>query len=63
MCTQYQELRKEWTKGAGRDNSKVESLLEQLKFSLTTLSFLPTKDKADNKQELTVSRDTLEMGA
>lgn len=63
VCAQYQELSKEWTKGAGRDKAKVGSLLEKLKFSLTTLSFLPTKDKAANKQELTVSRDTLEIGA
>jgi len=64
VCKQYQELSREWTKGVARDNQKVAGLLEQLKFSLTTLAFLPTKEeKGANKQELTVSRDTLEIGA
>jgi len=64
VCKQYQELSKEWAKGSGRDNAKVGGLLEEMKFSLTTLAFLPTKSETGpNKQELTVSRDTLEIGA
>merc|ERR1712179_690451 len=52
-----------WAKGKNRDSSKIGTLLTQLKFSLTQLAFLPTKDQEANIQELAVSRDTLEIGA
>jgi len=63
VVTEYQELSKEWAKGKNRDSSKIGALLTQLKFSLTQLAFLPTKDQEANIQELAVSRDTLEIGA
>merc|ERR1712025_782144 len=53
----------EWAKGKNRDSTKIATLLTQLKFSLTQLAFLPTKDQEANIQELAVSRDTLEIGA
>merc|ERR1711872_519288 len=49
--------------GKNRDSAKISTLLTQLKFSLTQLAFLPTKDQEANIQELAVSRDTLEIGA
>jgi len=62
VCAQYQELSKEWTKGGNKDLKKIGGMLEELKLSLTTLSFLPTAQGA-SVQELTVARDTLEIGA
>ena len=42
----------------------MSNLLGQLKISLTCLSFLPVSaDQQASIQELTVSRDTLEIGA
>ena len=43
----------------------MSNLLGQLKISLTCLSFLPVSadQQAASIQELTVSRDTLEIGA
>ena len=43
VVAQYQDLSKEWAKGASRDLAKVGNQLEQLKLSLMKLSFLPTK--------------------
>ena len=63
VVTEYQELSKEWAKGKNRDTAKIATLLTKLKFSLTQLTFLPTKDQDANIQELAVSRDTLEIGA
>jgi len=63
VCAQYQELSKEWTKGAGRDLGKVGMMLAELKLSLTCLSFLPGAGESASVQELTVARDTLEIGA
>ena len=41
----------------------MSNLLGQLKISLTCLSFLPVSgDQPASIQELTVSRDTLEIG-
>ena len=78
-AAQYQELNTEWNKGKNRNRSKVfiyilpsthshyivgvqmSSLLSQLKVSLTSLSFLPTG--AADPKELTVARNTLEIGA
>jgi len=59
----YQDLSKEWGKGKDRDVSKVGKLLNQLKMSLTTLSFLPTGEEKQDVKQMTVSRDTLEIGA
>jgi len=59
----YQDMNKEWAKGASRDLDKVGTYLEKLKLSLTQLSFLPTKGEESTIQELNVSRDTLEVGA
>jgi len=59
----YQDMSKEWAKGAGRDLDKIGTYLEKLKLSLTQLSFLPTKGEEATIQELNVSRDTLEIGA
>jgi len=59
----YQDLSKEWGKGAGRNLDKVGTYLEKLKLSLTQLSFLPTRGEDSTIQELNVSRDTLEIGA
>jgi len=64
VVKQYQDLSKEWSKGSStRDLAKCGKLLAELKFSLTELSFLPTKEEDASKQELIVSRDTLEVGA
>jgi len=63
VVTEYQQLSQEWAKGKSRDSAKISALLTQLKFSLTQLTFLPTKDQEANIQELAVSRDTLEIGA
>ncbi|XP_023319554.1 26S proteasome non-ATPase regulatory subunit 8 [Eurytemora carolleeae] len=63
VVSQYQELSKEWSKAQNKDLTKIGKLLEQLKLSLTQLSFLPTKGEEASVQELTVSRDTLEIGA
>lgn len=60
---EHTALTKEWGKGAKMDRAKVAQHLEKLKLMLTKLSFLPTKNEAANIQELTVSRDTLEVGA
>ena len=60
--SKYQELSKEWSKGKNRDSAKVSTLLTKLKFSLTQLTFLPTKDQEANIQELAVSRDTFGAG-
>jgi len=59
----YQDMNREWAKGASRDLDKVGTYLEKLKLSLTQLSFLPTKGEESTIQELNVSRDTLEVGA
>ena len=37
--------------------------MSQLKISLTALSFLPTGEQSQDIKEVTVSRDTLEIGA
>jgi len=63
VVTKYQELSKLWSKTQSRDLDKIGSLLEDLKLSLTKLSFLPTKGEDATIQELNVSRDTLEIGA
>ena len=42
---------------------QVAALLTKLKYSLTQLSFLPTRSQAARTEELVVSRDTLEIGA
>jgi len=63
VVAQYQDLSKEWSKGGSRNLDKIGNLLEQLKLSLTQLSFLPTKGEDATIQELNVSRDTLEIGA
>jgi len=63
IVAQYQELSKEWAKGSSRNNDTIRGLLSQLKISLTALSFLPTSDQPASIQELTVCRDTLEIGA
>jgi len=63
VLTQYAELSKEWNKGSGRSAPKVAALLTKLKYSLTQLSFLPTRSQAAKTEELVVSRDTLEIGA
>lgn len=60
---EYQEMSKEWSKGAKMDKTKVAGLLESLKLNLTKLAFLPTKNEEASQQELMVSRDTLEIGA
>ena len=53
-----------WAKRKNGDIAKIVTLLTQLNFSLTQLTFLPTKDQQDaNFHELAVSRDTLEIGA
>lgn len=41
----------------------MAALLTKLKYSLTQLSFLPTRSQAAKTEELVVSRDTLEIGA
>jgi len=63
IVAQYQDLSKEWAKGSSRNNDTIRGLLSQLKISLTALSFLPTSDQPASIQELTVCRDTLEIGA
>lgn len=50
VIAQYQELSKEWSKAQNRDLEKVGPLLQQLKLSLTELSFLPTKGEAASIQ-------------
>jgi len=63
VAEQYKELSKEWSRGDQRDISKCGNLLQNLKISLTELSFLPSKDEDATNQELCVARDTLEIGA
>lgn len=60
ITKQYTELNQQWNGGKPKDKAKMLSLLNQMKVSLTALSFLPTEE-ADTK-ELVVARDTLEVG-
>ena len=49
-----------WAKRKNGDIAKIVTLLTQLNFSRTQLTFLPTKDQQDaNLHELAVSRETL----
>jgi hypothetical protein len=50
VVSQYQELSKEWSKAQNKDLTKIGKLLEQLKLSLTQLSFLPTKGEEASVQ-------------
>lgn len=50
VVSQYQELSKEWSKTQNKDLTKIGKLLEQLKLSLTQLSFLPTKGEEASVQ-------------
>lgn len=55
----YQKLLQEWQ---AKKLEPIGKLLEQLKVPLTTIRFLPT-DQPASKQELTIARDILEIGA
>lgn len=55
----YKKLLQEWS---AKKLDQTGKLLEQLKIPLTTIKFLPT-DQPASKQELTIAREILEIGA
>lgn len=59
LSTLYQKLIQEWS---AKRLDQAGRLLEQLKVPLTTIKFLPT-DSPASKQELTIAREILEIGA
>ena len=59
LTTLYQKLLQEWS---AKRLDQTGKLLEQLKVPLTTIKFLPT-DQPASKQELTIAREILEIGA
>lgn len=59
LSSMYQKLIQEWST---KKLDQVGRLLEQLKVPLTTMKFLPTTTPV-SKQELTIAREVLEIGA
>jgi len=59
LLTLFNNLTKEWQ---AKKLDQTGRLLEQLKVPLTTIKFLPT-DSPASKQELTIAREILEIGA
>jgi len=57
----YKTLKQEWSV-AKPNLTKCEKLLSDLKLGLTNLVFLPTSNSVASKQELTLARDSLEIG-
>lgn len=55
----FQKLLQEWQ---AKKLDQTGKLLQQLKVPLTTIRFLPT-DQPASKQELTIAREILEIGA
>jgi len=59
----YKRLQTEWNKKNRADLAKCGQLLEELKISLTKLSFLPTSNANVPQEELLIARNVLEIGA
>jgi len=63
VADQFTALSKEWGKGSSRNLEKCGQQLKELQLNLTALSFLPSQGGDATMQELTVCRNTLEIGA